>query len=183
MSGALTEFARLLKEKAKSQVPVQTEWVTVTAVDWEAKSMTATGNENDLEYFDIDLGLGSVCKRPVIGTTALVGTIHNGSACYMIDCEEFTEILITDKTGFKILLKDGLLTLNGDSLGGIVKADELKAQVDKNTLILQKMQEVFDTWAPVSQDGGAALKAMVTQFTNLQRADLSNIKNDKIKHG
>jgi hypothetical protein len=35
----------------------------------------------------------------------------------------------------------------------------------------------------VPNDGGATLKALVTSFTALQRANLGNIENPKIKHG
>lgn len=75
------------------------------------------------------------------------------------------------------------IQLNGDSFGGVVKAPELKAQVDKNTAILEKIQQVFNSWTTVAQDGGAALKTASSLFTSLPRADLSNIENEKVKHG
>jgi hypothetical protein len=50
-------------------------------------------------------------------------------------------------------------------------------------LILKNIQTVFNSWIPVPDDGGASLKALVTSFTSLQRANLGTIENPKIKHG
>lgn len=183
MSKGLLQLKSLLTDKMKSHVPLQTEWVTVQEVDWEEKTMTAIGSDNGLEYFDVLLGLGSMDIKPKIGSMALVGAIHNGEACFMISCEEIEAFELTDQSGFKFNLNNGLLLINGDELGGIVNAKELKTQLDKNTLILQNIQTVFNSWTPVANDGGASLKALVTAFTSLQRANLSNIENPKIKHG
>ncbi|MEO6176938.1 MAG: hypothetical protein ABIP27_17425 [Flavobacterium circumlabens] len=180
---ALTEFKNLMHEKMQQKVPIQTEWVKVSSVDWEDKTMVAIGEDNGLEYFDVVLGLGSINIRPKVESLALVGSIHNGEACFMISCEEIEEIELIDKTGFKVSLNDGLLLLNGDQFGGIVNAKELKTQVDKNTEILNKIQSVFKSWVPTPNDGGASLKTLVTEFVNLPLTDLGNIQNDKIKHG
>lgn len=183
MSKHLVEFRKLLAEKMNAKVPIQTEWVKVSEVDWKEKTMVAIGENNGLEYFDVLLGLGSLNIKPKLESLALVGSIHNGEACFMISCEEIEEIELIDKTGFKVSLNSGLMLINGDGYGGIVNAKELKTQVDKNTLILEKMQSVFQSWIPVPNDGGASLKTMVDQFVALQRADLSSIENLKIKHG
>jgi hypothetical protein len=183
MTMVLAEFKNLMTKKMQSHVPLQTEWVTVKEIDWEEKTMTAIGLLNGLEYHDVLLGLGSINSKPKIGTSALVGAIHNGAACFMISCEEVEEIEITDQSGFKVSLNNGLLLINGEQYGGIVNAKELKMQCDKNTLILEKIQTVFNSWTPVPNDGGASLKSLVNQFTGLNRSDLSNIENTKIKHG
>ncbi|WP_269222003.1 hypothetical protein [Flavobacterium sp. IMCC34518] len=183
MTKVLAEFKNLMTNKMKSHVPLQTEWVTVKEIDWEEKTMTAIGLLNALEYHDVLLGLGAVNYRPKIGTSALVGSIHNGEACFMISCEEIEEIEIIDESGFKLNLNNGLLLINGEEFGGIVNAKELKTQADKNTLILENIQTVFENWIPVANDGGASLKALVTSFTSLERTDLSNIENITIKHG
>jgi hypothetical protein len=50
-------------------------------------------------------------------------------------------------------------------------------------LIIEKIQEVFTNWVPVPNDGAASLKSLVNAFVLLERTDLSNIENAKIKHG
>jgi hypothetical protein len=183
MSKKLIEFKKLLTTKMKSHVPLQTEWVTVSEVDWEEKTMTAIGQNNGLEYFDVLLGLGAINIKPKLDSLALVGAIHNGEACYMISCEEIEEIELIDKSGFKLNLNNGLMLINGNEFGGIVNAKELKTQVDKNTAVLNQIKTVFQSWVTTPNDGGAALKALSTSFTSLPTADLSNIENTTIKHG
>lgn len=183
MSKHLVEFRKLLTEKMKTKVPIQTEWVKVESVDWDEKTMTAIGENNGLEYFDVLLGLGAVNTKPKIGSLALVGAIHNGEACFMISCEEMEGFELTDQSGFKVALNDGLLLINGEEFGGIVNAKELKAQVDKNTLILENIKNAFGSWVSVPNDGGAALKALSNAFVSLETADLANIENITIKHG
>lgn len=183
MSERLIEFKNLLTNKIKSKIPTQTEWVKVESINWEERTMVAIGEQNGLEYHDVVLGLGSVDVKPKIGSYALIGSINNGEACYMIAAEEIEAFEVVDQTGFKWSLNNGQMTINGENLGGIVNAIELKTQLDKNTLILEKIQSVFSSWNPVSNDGGAALKALVNQFTGLSRSNLSSIQNTKIKHG
>lgn len=180
----ITELGKVLNERTKKMIDVQTHWCNVKSVDWDNKLMIATGLVDDLDFFDVNLGVGSVFKKPKLQTKCLIGIINNNIAdAFLIDCDEIEELEITDKTGFKISLNNGLLKINGDVLGGIVKAKELKTQLDKNTLILQKIQEAFTNWVPVPQDGAAALKSLSSQFISLNRSDLSNIENNKIKHG
>ena len=92
MGKELTELKKLLTDKMKSKVPIQSERVKVSSVDWEDKTMIAIGENNGLEYFDVVLGLGSFNIRPKLESLALVGSIQNGEGCFMIFCEEIEEI-------------------------------------------------------------------------------------------
>jgi len=180
----ISEFNRLLGQRIKELIPVQTFWVVCKSVDWENKTMTAIGQTDDLEYEEVSLGNGSIFRKPVVDTICLLGiTENNGAIVFLIDADEVEEYLIVEKTGFKICLNADGLSLNGESLGGIVKAKELKTQVDRNTEILKQIQTAFQNWVTVPQDGGAALKTLSASFTGLPRADLAGIENEKIKHG
>lgn len=114
MMEKLAEFKRLLQQRAKAQVPIQTEWVKVKSVDWDEKTMVATGELNGLDYDDVLLGLGSHYRKPVTGSLATIGIIANSAACFMIDCEEVEEIEISDQSGFKWHLKDGKLLVKNE---------------------------------------------------------------------
>lgn len=180
----IIEFGNLINQKAKAQVDVQTHWCTVKEVDWDKKTMTATGVVDDLDFFDVLLGLGSMNRKPSLKSKCLIGIVNNNAAAaFLIECEEIEEIEISDKTGFKLVLNNGYLTINGTDFGGIVNAIELKEQVDKNTKLLEAIQNAFESWTPVPNDGGAALKGIASSFISLEVADLSNIQNEKIKHG
>lgn len=184
MGKELDNMVNLLTQQSKKAVPLQNTWVTCKSVDWSKKTMVCTSLTDGLDYYDVLLGIGAEYRKPKQKTKCLIGSIANKEAAsFLIYAEEIEEYLIEDSTGFKFNLKDGKLTINGDQFSGIVKAPELKTQVDKNTEILKQIQTVFNSWSPISQDGGAALKALVTAFTSLPLADLSNIENENIKHG
>lgn len=176
----LTRNLKSISPKQKQQ----TLWVKCKSVDWDNKTMNVEGIEDELEIFDVLLGLEYYFLKPVINTICLIGIIENEETqCFLISANSVELIEISDKTGFKIILNNGNLTINGDSFSGIVKAPELKTQVDKNTALLEKMKTVFSQWTVVPQDGGQALKTLSAQFTSMETADLSNIENKKIKHG
>lgn len=183
----LVEFKDLLKQKAKSQVPIQTEWVEVKSVDWEEKTMVAIGQENGLDYDDILLGLGNSFKKPVKGSMAIIGIINNSAAAYMIDCEEVEEIEIVDKTGFKWHLKDGNLSINGVGFGGLLKAPELKTELDKMTARIDGIMNAINNGipAPGASDGGAGLHTSIkTALSSIvDNENFGSIENDTIKHG
>lgn len=174
----------LIGQKIRELTPIQTVWAVCKSVDWDKKTMIATGQIDDLDYEGIILGNGSEFKKPVVGSICLIGIIQNNAAMpFLIDAVEIDEYLIIDKTGFKLNLKEGKLTLNGENFGGIVKAKELKAQVDKNTEAIKALQQIFQNWTPSPNDGGAALKALVGSFNSKPTADLTQIENETIKHG
>lgn len=180
----IDQFARLLNDKSKSAVPMTLRRATVKEVDWNTKSMTCIDLVDGLEHLDVRLGLGFMNIRPVIGSLVIIGIIgKNDRDTILINAVEIDQIEYQDKTGFKVDLNEGIMTINGDDFKGIVKAPELKKQIDKNTAILKKIQQVFTNWVPVPSDGGAALKSQVTQFISLPTANLENIENQKIKHG
>ncbi len=179
----IAEFNRLLGQRIKEMLPVQTFWAVCKSVDWDAKTMVAVGQTDELEYEEVSLGNGSIYKRPAVDTMCLLGIIENNGAIAFLIAAEKIEETIVDVDGFIIKINADGMTVNGDSLGGIVKARELKTQVDKNTAILEQVQQAFELWTPVPNDGGAALKTIAAAFTQLPRADLSGIENDKIKHG
>lgn len=83
-------------------------------------------------------------------------------------------------------LTGNTIKLNGDSLGGIVKAIELKTQLDKNISILSSLLNVINGTIIAEPGGGspsalqAALKAALT---GKAPANLNNIQNNKVKHG
>ena len=166
------ELKRILREGAKEEVPIQTVWVTVKTVDWDARTMACEDYEG-LEIFDVKLGLGTVLIKPKVGTRALIGLVENRSADgFLIECTEAEELYFNaDKITFK-----------GQDNGGLVKIKELVAQVNKNSQLLTQIKMVFQTWAAVQGDGGAALKLAAAAFTNLPVADLANIENKDVNH-
>lgn len=102
---------------------------------------------------------------------------------------QFTRVktyLIKNSNGVKIMFNsNGELHLNGDQYSGLVKADELKTQIDKNTQILTAIKNACSATAFEAGNGApssfqAVMNALIA---SLQVADLSGIKNNTVKHG
>jgi hypothetical protein len=88
----IKEFGKLLTKKIQGHVMVQTCWVTVQAVDWDAKTMTAVGLLDGLPYYNVLLGNGSHYRRPAVNTDCLIGIIQNQEAAsFLIDAEQVEE--------------------------------------------------------------------------------------------
>ena len=90
------------------------------------------------------------------------------------------------------LLKDGSIELegekiklNGDSLGGLIKIEELKKELEKNNQILQIILQVCSI--PVNEAGnGSPSVFQQTLNAALQGktiGNFNNIENDKVLHG
>jgi hypothetical protein len=180
----IQEFGHLLSKTFDAKTKVQTHWVIVKSVDWDAKTMVATGVKDDLDFYDVILGLGSINLKPKVDSLCLIGIILNKEASvFLINAQEIETYELIDSTGFKLELNDGLMTINGTGFSGLVKAPELKTQIDKNTQLLEKIKQVFSQWVPIPGDGGSALKGLSSSFTSLETADLNNIENTTVKHG
>ena len=83
----------------------QLRWVTVDMVDKAGRTMDVTGVVDQLEYYNVQLGLGALCIYPKPGTTCLVGIIEGQETdTFLISADEVDEIV-----------------LNGGALGGLVK--------------------------------------------------------------
>ncbi|MBX7204143.1 MAG: hypothetical protein K1X81_01850 [Bacteroidia bacterium] len=161
---------------AKRQVKVTTAWVTVKAVDWDEKTMTATGLMDDLDYNDVLLGIGSVYTKPKQGTKALIGLIENqDAATFLIECEEVEEMLINSLQ----------ITFNDGNNKGLVKVDPLKTELQKlntNNTILKNAAAAAITTLSGLLDGGATATTFNTAVAGMQTQNLTQLENDKVKH-
>lgn len=99
----ISELAKAIKEAGKRHLTIQTQWAKVKAVDWEAKTMTATGVADDLDYLDVNLGLGVVHIKPKKDSLCLLGKIENqDAATYLIDVKEVEEVSVELEGGIRI---------------------------------------------------------------------------------
>jgi hypothetical protein len=142
MSKALEEFKELMQKSAKNQVPIQTEWCEVKEVDWNDKTMTATSLLNGLEYFDVLLGLGSIFRKPKVGTKVLVGMIANKEACFLIDCEAFEEMTIVSEKSLFTIKEEGFIVKQKDESLRVVLNDLIEKINDQNKEMQKLNQEL-----------------------------------------
>ncbi len=102
-------------------------------------------------------------------------------AKFRIDKGEIT-IKVND---FSLVMVKDLMTLNGDSLGGLVKSEVVADDLKEIKKDLNNLKSIFTSWSPVPNDGGAVLKSSVSSWAgkNLEIKQKTDFENDKVKHG
>ncbi|GIZ09979.1 hypothetical protein [Flavobacterium sp. UMI-01] len=110
----VAEFNRLISQKMKELIPIQTAWATVKDVDWEKKTMTATGLADDLDYPGVLLGLGTEFRKPKSGTKCLIGIVSNSANSFLITADEVEETIIKNGNSTLTVKEDGFIVKQSD---------------------------------------------------------------------
>lgn len=128
------------------------------------------------------------------------GLVVSGVQLRAVANGEESGILITPKTGSYVTVADlsGDLTrlvavgfsevekieINGGRLGGLVNIKELVNRLNYIENKIGDLMDVFNNWEPTLQDGGAALKAMVTPWFvgQMQLSSRDKLEDISVKH-
>ena len=130
----LEEFNRLLGQRIRELIPIQTTWATVKKVDWEKKTMTATGLEDDLDYFDVLLGISSEARKPKVGTKCIIGIIGNSANAFLIEADELEEIIFkVNQTELTITPSGFIVKKGGENLKKVL--NDLIDEINKIIVI------------------------------------------------
>lgn len=110
---------------------MQTVWATVTEVDEDEQTATVKSIVDEVEYFDVNLGMGDKVIIPKVDSNCLIGIIQNkDSDTYLIDCESIEKVqykmseslLLVDADGFQIEKgKENLKTVLNDMIDELNK--------------------------------------------------------------
>jgi phage gp45-like len=102
------------------------------------------------------------------------------------ELEENDAALYTANGGRIVCREDGTVELYGKDLGGIIKVDALKQELEKINSALNMMLSVI-RGAPVPEAGSGAPSAfqaaLTTALASAQTGDFSDIASDKVFHG
>lgn len=180
---------------------------TVDKVDKDARTIDCSPIDESAPLLGVNLQANQESQWglvlfPKVGSFVVVGFIANGSAgCVLLTDEvesaELTfkgdqETTVTlDENGVSVkvgdntsavLSKDGI-TLNGGSLGGLVKVEDLTKRLNNIENDINNLKKVFSSWSPVAQDGGAALKASAASWAgqSLTLTQRGDYENEKVK--
>lgn len=101
------------------------------------------------------------------------------------DLKDGDAVLWSDNGGKVIVRADKTVELNGTELGGLIKINELKKELEKTNIFLRTLVSVLQV--PIPEAGNGAPSAFQTALngalSSLQLADFSQIENEKVKHG
>ena len=168
------EFKQALRDfTATGKPPAVLRWVEVQQVDRTARTMTAAGVTDELEYYDVELGMGAITLFPAVGSTALVGIVEGQeAAAFLLAAEQVERVELN---------ADVEIVLNGGGQGGLVIAGNVAEKLNALERNLNTLQQAIASWVVVPQDGGGALKTALAGWLSqpvkeTQAADLENKK-------
>lgn len=108
----LDELVQLLKKPR----PIRTTiWARAKEVDWDTKTMTATSVTDELPYFEVPLGIGTLYRRPKVGSKVLLGILEGSqAAAVLLDAEDVEELVYTSGESVFTIKKEGYIIKQGN---------------------------------------------------------------------
>lgn len=106
---SLDKLKKTLSELQALKTPIQTVLVEVKEVDWGERTMTVIGIDDELEYYDVLLGLGSVNVKPKVGSNGLIGFINNSETLPFLIMAEVVEEIDVKSEHCQLKVNDGFL--------------------------------------------------------------------------
>lgn len=189
----MDEFEKALRKKIKDMIPDSAIVGKVTSVDETNYTCNAMPLDNDAEIFKIrlkptiDTTKKGIISIPAVDSYVIIGIIDNSDAKpFLIWCSNFKKYYIIGDGGNTLEFKDdGTILINGDSHGGLPKVVEVKNKLNAIETKINNLITVFNTWTPVANDGGAALKTALTSWvtTSMTQTTTTDLENPKVKQG
>lgn len=174
---------------------------TVDKVDKAARTVDCTPINEDAPLLGVNLQANQesdfgLVLFPEEGSYVVVGFVADGAAGVVLttDKVESAELVIGEASAvmtantltitvgnMSAKFEKDVITFNGGSLNGLPKIDDLTKRLNIIEKDINSLKSVFSDWAPVAQDGGAALKTAVTSWasstlTETKRTDYENTK-------
>lgn len=152
---------------------------TVTDVSEQEAVCSVKRVFDDMEITDVKLNATitnneGIVIRPEKDSYVLVTSI-DGMNWFVSQWSKIEKISIdcTDK-----------IVINGGDNNGLVKIDKLTEKLNAIEQDINMLKGIFSGWVPVSQDGGAALKAAAATWASgqLQMTQISDYEDTKITH-
>ncbi len=159
--------------------------VTILRVDDEYAYVTMTGGteETPVPLTGINIMNGSFLIKPTVDSLAVVqyaDSAENQPFFVAFSDVDLFSLTVGEST---VTVTDGLWEFNGGELGGITKAQELKAQLDKSNTLLNALLTVING-APIPEPGAGAPSALQTALAlaivGKSLGTYEDIENEKI---
>jgi hypothetical protein len=93
--------------------------------------------------------------------------------------------MTSDSTGYVGMFSEiEEIQLNGDNYDGLPQIKKLVEKYNALEQSINDLKQILITWTPVSGDGGAALKALLSTWSQLLVKTIqAEIENKTVKHG
>lgn len=164
------EMIKLISENVPTIVIVG----EVVSVDEDKRSCTVKDTDTELELYDVKLqgSLGlteGLLITPKVGSKVLVSLIGN---------EERNLFIVQYSEVEKIELK-------GSEFGGLIKIEELKKELNKNTARIDAIIDILKNTIPSCSlyPNGAWAGIIAPLVATLQKESYTDIENKEVTHG
>lgn len=162
---------------------------TVTSVDRTARTVDVAPLDESAPLLGMNLqanqgsNLGIV-QIPRVGSFVIVGFCDDGASGMVLLSDDVEEVRITiEGEENSILVNNDGITLNGGSLGGLVKVRELTERINLIERDINNMKTVMASWVPAPQDGGAALKGAISTWASKRLVETvrKDYENERVR--
>lgn len=199
----MADLRNIIRELAKPDGETVALVCTVDAVDEKARTIDCTPLNEGVPLLGVNLQANQGADYgfwlyPEVGSFVIVGFMADGAAGVVLSTEKIkqAEVVIGDTSA--VMDADGCriktanmsadinaddIIFNGGKLNGLVKIDDLTKRLNKIENEINKLKGIMAGWVPVAQDGGAALKTAVADWSadTLLLTKRSDYENEKIK--
>lgn len=158
-------------KQAMTRIPGQKKatlvWVEVLSVNIDEKTIDAKGVSDGLEFYDIQLGAGSVILYPKTGSICLVGIVEGQSSdAFLISATEVDKMEITASAE---------IVINGGGNGGLINIGTLTDKINELVRTFNThTHQVSTTGSASAQQGTAA--PVTSKASELNKKDYEDTK-------
>lgn len=174
----MLEIREAIQRIVKDSEEMYSVVATITSVDEAARTVDIQPIDGSAELFDVKL------QANIDGTTGLVQipTVDSYVVATFLSKDTAFISLCTDVD--KILIDTEEITINGGSNGGLININDLITKLNTIENDLNSLKLALSTWIPIPNDGGAALKAVISSYAaqTLTPTIVTDLEDDKIKH-
>lgn len=200
----MSELRNIIRQLAQPDGETIALVCTVDEVDKTARTIDCTPINEGAPLLGVNLQANQeadygFCLFPEKGSFVVVGFVADGAAGVVLLTEkiESAEIVIGDSSA--VMDADGLriktekmsadinrenIIFNGGDLGGLVRVQDLTDRLNIIENDINALKDALSAWVPVTQDGGAALKAAAADWfaAKLTPSTRGDYENEKVKH-
>ena len=168
----LDKFADIFGRRLEGTKQAQLRFVVCKSVNWNDKTMTATGVSDDVPYEGVQLGFGFVDIKPKEDAVCLIGILEGKEALTFLINAEDVEL---------VEVKSDNIEINGGKFGGLVKSEVV---ADKISALEKKVNQLITILSGITVPSEgltfAPIFAGVLQLSPLSQKD--DFENKKITH-
>lgn len=112
---------------------------------------------------------------PKTGSKVWVAEIDGPGKWGLVKCSDLTKVLVKAET---------IVEFNGGENGGVPIASNTATKINTVITSLNNLRTIMDTWVPVVNDGGNALKLLLGTWLSelLDTVAASDLENTDVKH-